>query len=723
MSPDGSMWVISPDERASNEQSFYSIGPVKGKITGEQAHTFLLKSGLPKEVLGKIWVLSDLDQDGQMAMDEFMIAMKLITMRLKGVPVPDSLPEALRPGPGPSVGMYGGGSIPSITHQEKLRYKQQFNAHDRNRMGKITGVQARRIFVHESRLPQDVLARIWNLSDVDKDGNLSRNEFILAQHLVQSARNGILIPNILPAYLHPDSFDSSVGPAGPVNVPSPIAKDDTEELRLANYRAGQELLEQKRRTFAEEQKKALQATKDRLAAEEAKQRQIKERAAAAHDRKTERQLAEMRRKAEYEAEKQRRIMEHVEAQRLAQEQQIKHQAALMQTAIQGREQLRDQVNRMTLRLAQLNGELDGLEPRKAHLENMIGTCNKEKADASGIASRIETEHEQKALELQKVQGEYMDMENMLRQAQTERNEMSQKLIRVHHVKANKMQGTQLAKHNMGQEQFDAIKELQAVVDTGEREVTQARVNLQEYQSVLQALTMELDVKRQRKNTASAEVQVVKDHKEAVSRRVQEQQMELNEEGRLRELRENEENKKRAAAAAAQAEARGTVAQEAERAAQADQINDLATASTVTINQPVAAKTFIALYDYVGEKEEDLTFMAGDAILVTSMLDDGWWLGSCYNRSGWFPSNYVQESGDSDGHGHTATEEGEAVHTPANINVDYSYHNGSTIVPPPPSPLADIQCVTSLPRLSPEEHELQRPPHEEAEELNVPPETI
>lgn len=55
----------------------------------------------------------------------------------------------------------------------------------------------------ESKLPVDMLGKIWDLADLDKDGNLSRHEFMIAMHLVYKALEKHAIPNSLPPELLP----------------------------------------------------------------------------------------------------------------------------------------------------------------------------------------------------------------------------------------------------------------------------------------------------------------------------------------------------------------------------------------------------------------------------------------------------------------------------------------------------------------------------------------
>ena len=48
-------------------------------------------------VLGRIWKLSDVDQDGMLDSDEFALAMHLINIKMEGHDLPSTLPEHLIP--------------------------------------------------------------------------------------------------------------------------------------------------------------------------------------------------------------------------------------------------------------------------------------------------------------------------------------------------------------------------------------------------------------------------------------------------------------------------------------------------------------------------------------------------------------------------------------------------------------------------------------------------
>ncbi|KAJ3091762.1 hypothetical protein HK102_013529 [Quaeritorhiza haematococci] len=54
---------------------------------------------------------------------------------------------------------------------------------------------------------------------------------------------------------------------------------------------------------------------------------------------------------------------------------------------------------------------------------------------------------------------------------------------------------------------------------------------------------------------------------------------------------------------------------------------------------------VAMYDFTGEREGDLSFRKGDIIIITqkTQSQNDWWTGKCNGREGVFPANYVQMS--------------------------------------------------------------------------------
>lgn len=67
-----------------------------------------------------------------------------------------------------------------------------------------------------------------------------------------------------------------------------------------------------------------------------------------------------------------------------------------------------------------------------------------------------------------------------------------------------------------------------------------------------------------------------------------------------------------------------------------------TTTTTTLTAKGEIEYYIAAYPYESTEIGDLTFSAGEMIVVTKK-DGDWWTGNIGHRSGMFPSNYVQKA--------------------------------------------------------------------------------
>jgi intersectin len=93
----------------------------------------------------------------------------------------------------------------AIPQSSKLKFTQLFNATDKTRSGFLTGTQARGILL-QTKVPQQMLAQIWSMSDRDSDGRLGCEEFVLALYLCELYATGKPVPTELPPELIPPSF-------------------------------------------------------------------------------------------------------------------------------------------------------------------------------------------------------------------------------------------------------------------------------------------------------------------------------------------------------------------------------------------------------------------------------------------------------------------------------------------------------------------------------------
>ncbi|XP_022636770.1 actin cytoskeleton-regulatory complex protein pan1 isoform X3 [Vigna radiata var. radiata] len=89
-------------------------------------------------------------------------------------------------------------SWPKMKPTDVQKYTKVFLEVDTDRDGKITGEQARSLFL-SWRLPIEVLKKVWDLSDQDNDSMLSLKEFCFALYLMERYREGRPLPQSLPS--------------------------------------------------------------------------------------------------------------------------------------------------------------------------------------------------------------------------------------------------------------------------------------------------------------------------------------------------------------------------------------------------------------------------------------------------------------------------------------------------------------------------------------------
>ncbi|KAF3479422.1 EF hand domain-containing protein [Arthroderma uncinatum] len=255
---------LNPDDVAKFSALFNKSDTQNGVISGETAKQIFERARLPNEILGRIWNLADSTQRGALDSAEFIIAMHLLTAyksgTLRGIPptLPPGLYEAAArtavtrnstgsrsdvppvpaipkqfSGPGapraqsPLSQMHTGGDW-LITPQDKAHFDSVFATVDKARSGYINGDQAVGFFTN-ARLQEEVLAHIWDLSDIDSDGQLSRDEFAVAMYLVRQQRTTKEpLPQTLPPNLIPPSMRRLSARA--VQPQSTGARSATEDL-------------------------------------------------------------------------------------------------------------------------------------------------------------------------------------------------------------------------------------------------------------------------------------------------------------------------------------------------------------------------------------------------------------------------------------------------------------------------------------------------------------
>ncbi|XP_034738560.1 epidermal growth factor receptor substrate 15 isoform X1 [Etheostoma cragini] len=205
-----------------------------GRVAAADAALFLKRSALADLVLGKIWDLADSERRGALNKQQFFIALRLVACAQNGLEVAlKSLNVAVPPPKfhdtsSPLLAAGGGVAVDIpwvVKPEEKMKFDSIFDS-----LGPVggilTGDKVKPVLLN-SKLPVDILGRVWELSDIDRDGTLDRDEFSVAMYLVYRALEGEPVPMSLPPPLVPPSKRKkpSVPPVMPLLPSPPSVKD------------------------------------------------------------------------------------------------------------------------------------------------------------------------------------------------------------------------------------------------------------------------------------------------------------------------------------------------------------------------------------------------------------------------------------------------------------------------------------------------------------------
>ncbi|XP_053511426.1 epidermal growth factor receptor substrate 15 isoform X2 [Artibeus jamaicensis] len=182
-----------------------------GRVLASDAAVFLKKSGLPDLILGKIWDLADTDGKGILNKQEFFVALRLVACAQNGLEVSLSSLNLAVPPPRfhdtDSPLLISGTSaaeLPwAVKSEDKAKYDAIFDSLSPVN-GFLSGDKVKPVLLN-SKLPVDILGRVWELSDIDHDGMLDRDEFAVAMFLVYCALEKEPVPMSLPPALVPPS--------------------------------------------------------------------------------------------------------------------------------------------------------------------------------------------------------------------------------------------------------------------------------------------------------------------------------------------------------------------------------------------------------------------------------------------------------------------------------------------------------------------------------------
>ncbi|KFY08758.1 hypothetical protein V492_05936 [Pseudogymnoascus sp. VKM F-4246] len=151
-----------------------------GVVTGDAGIKFFKSTRIKPLILGEIWNIADSENRGYLTASAFAMALRLIGHYQAGRDPTREL--ALRHGPLPKFFREGEKWV--IAPLDKAKFDALYDLLDRDGSGYIEGEKGK-VFFETFDVPEEMLAYIWDLADINSTGNLSREEFAVAMYLIR----------------------------------------------------------------------------------------------------------------------------------------------------------------------------------------------------------------------------------------------------------------------------------------------------------------------------------------------------------------------------------------------------------------------------------------------------------------------------------------------------------------------------------------------------------
>ncbi|XP_051732084.1 intersectin-2a isoform X3 [Ctenopharyngodon idella] len=602
----------------------------------------------------------------------------------------------------------------AVPQSSRLKYRQQFNSLDKLMSGYLSGPQVRNALT-ASNLTQTQLATIWTLADVDRDGQLRAEEFILAMHLVDMAKTGRPLPLTLPPDLVPPSLrtakscDLLNGPVPLMNTeliePENTQKSKSNSIMASfedklreNFQRGNAELEKRRLALLEEQKKEEERRREEERREE-ERRQQKEREERERKEREAREM-ELRRQREEE----RRIERQRELERQREEERLKElerrEEAERQRRMEWekskrvelqtqREKEQSDIQRLKDRKRSLEMELEAVGNKHKQISDRLRDAKSKRQVQRAELDLINQKRDSRITDINSLQLQFEEIQRQLIRFGPEKQQLTDRLL--HITQNNSSPLINDVKQSVCEKDLSCRK-LKEQLDVLERETTAKLSQMEQYNREIKELrqrqSQQQDVLEQLRRVRSEKLKELQKHRkeeEERKRRKEEEaarQMKLEQErleqeeaerqkklAQEREAKLREEQQRQAQARLKEAQEQAREKEEKRRAEEREreekerkerERNELAlhTQPSMSYNstenkslQPVVTTedtctpltTYRALYPFTARNSDELTLEADCLIQVdeSTVRETGWLYGSYRGNSGWFPESYAE----------------------------------------------------------------------------------
>ncbi|KAM8826443.1 intersectin-2a isoform 1-T1 [Synchiropus picturatus] len=393
-----------------------------------------------------------------------------------------------------------GSSDWAVPQASRLKYRQQFNTLDKLMSGYLSGPQVRNALI-ASNLTQTQLATIWTLADVDKDGQLRADEFILAMHLVDMAKTGRPLPltlpqDLVPPPLRPPSKSTEmVNGSGPYISPCLI---ETAEIELQqktksgvsfedklkeNFAKGSAELEKRRLALAEEQRKERERREKKE--REAQERRERE----AREKENQRRLEEERRlERQREMERQReeerlRELERKEAAKQELERQLREQWERDKREELGRRRdgEQEEISQLRARKRSLELELEAVGNKHKLISDRLRDAKSRRRIQKSELDLINQKRDARIIEINTLQLQFDDWQKKLSLLVPEQQRLAEKL---QDLNLKKFSVNLTSLNGNVAEKGVSCRRLKDQLDTLERETTDKLFQMEQYNKEL-----------------------------------------------------------------------------------------------------------------------------------------------------------------------------------------------------------------------------------------------
>ncbi|KAK9887107.1 hypothetical protein WA026_020555 [Henosepilachna vigintioctopunctata] len=514
-----------------------------------------------------------------------------------------------------------------IPHQTKLKYTQIFNTADRARTGFLSGPQARNVMI-QSKLPQNILAQIWTLSDMDADGRLGCEEFVLAMHLCEQATTGNPVPAKLPLELIPPSFRkttrslsrtasiSSQGSAAQdLDPASTLLQTSFEDKRKENFEKGQAELERRRKQLLDQQRKEAEERERKEREEIERREKARQEAERKRLEELEKQMREQQEQERIKEEERKRQADQREAARreMERQRQLEWEKQRLQELQQQRQREQETVLKLKAKNQSLTIELSTLNEQVKDLSQKI--CDT-RLGVSNVKSTIDGMRTTRDSQMQ----EMSQLKNKLKEQNAKLLALSQEKARLDAKnKQNQINGGDTDKVVFENKEIN-IKNMREKVQDMQRQINGKMSDIENNNSVLNSLKTELQ------NLISECENLYKTYEEKRDTVLEMQRSSKSVDYTSAWKDDSTWNN-------------------------SSQVSDWGddnwkTPDSTTASSQITSSDFVkyrALYEFVARNGDEISFQPGDIINVPKVqnAEPGWLAGEIRGQTGWFPESYVE----------------------------------------------------------------------------------